>query len=55
MNELKWSESKKTFRKMLLICGPIPMPKYTLKSQEDFKEATKSRQNLKLVKKLRKS
>ena len=54
MNELKWSESKKTFGMMLLICGPIPMPKCTLKSQENFKEATKSRQNLKLMKKTEK-
>ena len=54
MNELKWSESKKTFGKMLLICGPIPMPKYTLKSQDNVKEATKSRQNLKLMKKTEK-
>ena len=43
MSELKWSVSKKMYGKMLLIFGSIPMPKYTLKSQENFKEATKSR------------
>ena len=52
MNKLKWSESKKTFGKMLLICGPIAMPKYTLKSQ---KNGNKEQIELKIGKKMRKS
>ena len=50
--EMEWI--KKTFAKMLLICWLISMPKYTLKSQENFKEATKIRQNLELIKRIEK-